>query len=294
MLMPASKDLLESAYCAESGVNLVWVDVTDSARALERSHLSGPTAGLALANALAAVALLANDLSEKDETVSFRQSFDGPLMGLLVEASKDGSLRGYTRVKVMNDFDGRDPIPLDEALGSRASVQIIRSVPGSIIERSSFESVPASAQAALRAYMNSSQQRKSLSIISCESYNGYIERARGILAELMPDGDRLAFERLRARFGDGSALEALDSAGGLAAWASELRAGELSRPHSLPMRFACRCSRERAEATLSTLSPEERRAMAREKPTVTIYCHMCGASYEIPLIASGDAGETAK
>ena len=294
MLMPKSTDRLTTAYCKSAGVRLAHVEVTESARALERSHLSGPTAGLALADGLAAVALLGMDLTRKDEAVSLRMSLDGPIQGLLVEASSDGCLRGYTQVKVLNDFDGRDPIPLEEALGSRASVQIIRSVPGELLERSSFETVPATAQSAIRTYLNSSQQRAALSLVSSESYGGYIDQSRGVLAERMPDGDPLAFERLRSRFDDGTALDALNSAASLEDWAKEVGLGDLVNVETRPLRFGCRCSRERAMATLAALSDVERRALAEEKPTVTIFCHMCGASYEVPVFPADGVGDSAK
>lgn len=281
--MAKSTDRLVTAYIKSSGMRLAHVEATESARALERSHLSGPTAGLALADALSAVALLSMDSTKQDEAVSLRMDFDGPLQGLLVEATQGGMLRGFTRVKVMNDFDGRDPIPVAEALGSRASVQILRSVPGELLEQSSFDTMPPTPQDAIRTYMNRSQQRNALALISSESYGGYIDQSRGVLAERMPDGDPIAFERLRARFDDGTALDALNSAASLEAWAKEVGLGDLSSIESRPLRFGCRCSRERAAAMLAALSKAERAAMAKEKPTVTIYCHMCGASYEVPV-----------
>ena len=281
--MPKSTDRLVTAYIKDAGIRLAHVEATESARALERSHLSGPTAGLALADALTAVALLSMDSAKQDEAVSLRMDFDGPLQGLLVEATHEGMLRGFTRVKVLNDFDGRDPIPVSEALGSRASVQILRSVPGELLEQSSFDTLPPTPQDAVRTYLARSQQRSALALVSSESYGGYIDQSRGILAERMPDGDPLSFERLRARFGDGTALDALNSAASLEAWAKEIGLGALSSIESRPLRFGCRCSRERAAATLAALSRSERAALAKEKPTVTIFCHMCGASYEVPV-----------
>ena len=46
-----------------------------------------------------------------------------------------------------------------------------------------------------------------------------------------------------------------------------------------PLRFGCRCSRERAYETLRALSPEELSAMAKSGRDTDIICHMCGKTY---------------
>lgn len=102
MIMSKTADSRVTAYSPSAKISLVFVEVTDSARELERSHLCGPTAGLIQAEALAAVALLGAELSQPEETVTLRMRVSGPVGGLLVEAGADGSLRGYTQVKVMN------------------------------------------------------------------------------------------------------------------------------------------------------------------------------------------------
>ena len=61
----------------------------------------GPDPG----RSLAAVALLGAELSQPEEMVTLRMRVSGPVGGLLVEAGADGSLRGYTHVKVMNELD---------------------------------------------------------------------------------------------------------------------------------------------------------------------------------------------
>ena len=63
------KDVREEWYDAERKVAATLVDVTSAAQALVRGHLCGPTSAYYLAKALAAVALLGSEMSEKDETV---------------------------------------------------------------------------------------------------------------------------------------------------------------------------------------------------------------------------------
>jgi molecular chaperone Hsp33 len=97
MIMSKIADSLVTAFSPSAKINLVFVEVTDSARERERSHLCGPTAGLIQAEALAAVALLGADLSQPEETVTLSLRVSGPVGGLLVEAGAAGRLRGILR-----------------------------------------------------------------------------------------------------------------------------------------------------------------------------------------------------
>ncbi len=108
MIMAKTADSRAAAFSPAAKIRLVLVEVTDSARELERSHLCGPTAGMIQAEALAGVALLGSELAAVAETVTMRLKVSGPVGGVLVEAGADGSLRGYTNVKVMNDLDARE------------------------------------------------------------------------------------------------------------------------------------------------------------------------------------------
>ena len=47
-----------------------------------------------------------------------------------------------------------------------------------------------------------------------------------------------------------------------------------------PLKFACRCSPDRAIAMLAALGEEERKALP---PTIDITCHMCGRTYTVKV-----------
>ena len=65
-----------------------------------------------------------------------------------------------------------------------------------------------------------------------------------------------------------------------------LGAAELRR--TTPLKFACRCSPERAAAMLAALSAEERRGLPDK---VDITCHMCGRTFSV---GTGGADREAK
>jgi molecular chaperone Hsp33 len=281
MIMSKTSDGRRSAFSPSLKIRLVQVEVTDSARELERSHLCGPTAGLIQAEALAGVALLGSELTEPQETVTLRLRVSGPLGGLLVEASREGGLRGYTQVKVMNEFDAAEELDTSAAMGELAEVQIIRSTMGKILSSASIDVSPASISRSLEAYFKQSLQRQVYVQTSALAYGAFIDSARGLMVECLPDGDHATFKRLEELFAEGTILECLDSAASLETICTTLGLTDCAFEEVFPLRFACRCSVERVQGMLSGLPTEDLQAMLGQTGPLQIFCHMCGKGYRV-------------
>ena len=257
------KDCREEWYDAERKVAATLVDVTSAAQALVRGHLCGPTSAYYLAKALAAVALLGSETSEKDETVVLQMKCKGPLGGFNVECTAEGTLRGYTEKKILDDFDGLGT-PDDRKVVGERQVQVTRSVPGRILSQGLSTSID--------GYLAGSLQRKALIRLEATvSDEAEVLVARGLMVEVLPDSpttDALLplldpKKSIKLSVASRSVLKAV----GLAQ--AELR-------RTTPLRFACRCSPQRAAAMLAALPEEERASLP---PTLDITCHMCGRSF---------------
>jgi len=283
MIMSKTADSRVTAYSPSAKISLVFVEVTDSARELERSHLCGPTAGLIQAEALAAVALLGAELSQPEETVTLRMRVSGPVGGLLVEAGADGSLRGYTQVKVMNDLDACEELDLSCALGEHGEIQIIRSLPGKILASGTAKVSPASVIKGLEQYYRQSLQRQVLTQISALAYGGFIDGSRGLLAERLPDSDGEAFERVTRLFEDGTVQESLEASASPQTLCSTLGLDDCVFQPARPLKFACRCTPERVDAMLAGMPSADLEALVREERPARVFCHMCGKGYEVGL-----------
>ena len=173
------KNCREEWYEAERKVAVTIVDVTDAAQALARGHLCGPTSAYFLSKALAAVALLGSEASEPDETVSVQMKCKGPLGGFNVECTREGTLRGYTERKVLDDFDGLGTPDVKKVVGER-QIQVTRSVPGRIVSQGISRS--------LDGYLAGSLQRKAcLFLDAAVTDEVEVAFARGVLVEALPD-----------------------------------------------------------------------------------------------------------
>ena len=277
------KDELTIALDAQTKLAVTEVDCTDAAGSLARAHLSGPTASHYLAQALAGAALLGAECSADDETVTFRLDCPGPLEGFLTEATVAGTLRGYTKKKILNDFDGlgapKDPV----VLGKNGTFEVIRSVPGSILGSGAVAIGIGSRQAVaagLDAYFAQSLQRRvRTAVVAAAGDDGVPVYARGLMVECPPDGDAEAFARVAETFASLAAAKALAAASvSIRTLLKKLGLPQVEIRQTKPLVFACRCSADRAAAMLAALPPEERRALP---PKVDVTCHMCGRTWTV-------------
>ena len=257
------KDCREEWFDSEKKVAVTIVDVTSAAQELARGHLAGPTSAHFLTEALASVALLGAETSEKDETVIVQMKCDGPLGGFNVECTAAGTLRGYAERKVLEDFDGLGKPDPRKVIG-KAQYQVTRSVPGRILSQG--------ISASLDGYFAGSLQRKAcLRVEVSVSDEVEILEARGILVEDMPDATG---EMTCCRISEPKSL-AVASRNVL----KQLGLEKASLRKTTPLSFACRCSPDRAIATLSALSEGERKTLP---PKIDITCHMCGRTFTVP------------
>ena len=256
------KDCREEWYDAEKKVAVTIVDVTSAAQELARGHLAGPTAAHYLTEALASVALLGGEMSEKDETVILQAKCSGPLGGYNVECTAAGTLRGYTEKKILDGFDGLGK-PKDRMVLGDQQIQVTRSVPGKILSQGISTS--------LDGYFAGSLQRKAcLKVEAAVSDEVEILEARGILIEDLPDA-KGPMTCCKADDLKSLAVASRNILKQLGLEKAELR-------KTTPLKFACRCSPDRAIAMLSALSEEERKALP---PSIDITCHMCGKTFTV-------------
>ena len=258
------KDCREEWYDRDAKVAVTIVDVTSAAQELARGHLAGPTATHYLTKALASVALLGAEMSEKDETVILQAKCSGPLGGYNVECTAQGTLRGYTEKKVLDGFDGLGR-PKDRMVLGDQQIQVTRSVPGKILSQGISTS--------LDGYLAGSLQRKAC-IRTEVAVSDEVEvlEARGVMVEDMPDskGELKCCHVTDPKSLSVASRNILKQLG--------LENAELRK--TTPLRFACRCSPDRAVQKLAALSDEERKALP---PTIDITCHMCGKTFTVKV-----------
>jgi len=184
---------------------------------------------------------------------------------------------------VMNELDACEELDVSAALGERAEVQILRSVPGKLLSSAAMEVSPASVVNGLEQYFYQSLQRHVHVQISALAYGGFIDGARGLLVECLPDGDKDAFARVSRLVEDGTVSECLEASASFRTICETLGFSDCRFFPTKPLRFFCRCSQERVEGMLAGMSKEDLQAMIVEDRPAQIFCHMCGKGYQVAV-----------
>jgi molecular chaperone Hsp33 len=109
---------------------------------------------------------------------------------------------------------------------------------------------------------------------------GGVVAAGGALAQLLPDGDPAALEALRARLaGDGLSRLVAAHADDPRALLHAVEPGAELVEAPAPLAWRCRCSRERAAASLRLFPAADLAEMIEAGTPFTVDCDLCGERY---------------
>lgn len=274
-------DFIERGFSERTGIRVFYVDVTQTAITLEQRHLSGPTAGRILGEAVAAVALLSAELESDDESVSLQIKTDGPIGGAMADASGAGNLRAYTHQKILNQFDGEEKADLSAVMGAGGQMAVIRSNSKRILSVGQVSARPPSLRVGLARYYNDSQQTPTAVELYTLSREGYLKRAVGIVADRMPGGDQEAFCSILERFNSGAVLRFLDSSEGVLDFKELFAVDDLVSRSKRDLQFGCNCNYDKIAQAISTLPDDEIREILGANHSQRVTCHFCGEVYTV-------------
>lgn len=111
--------------------------------------------------------------------------------------------------------------------------------------------------------------------------NNTVRQAGGFIIQLMPFTADEVIDRLEEKLSSLQPVTAMLEAGNTPEQILELVLGDLGLEitDTMPVRFACNCSKERVEKVLVSLGREDLQEMIAENKEVELHCHFCNRNY---------------
>jgi len=281
-------DHLYRGFIRALNMRLVVALCPELCREAAQRHKASPAATCALSRGMLAGVLLAT-LSKTEERVTIQLQSNGPLRGLSIDAFGDGLVRGFPHAPSAGEgVSMAKRQRLAPLLGRNGVVHVVRDIGVRDRYQGQVSFVTAEVDEDVEAYLRDSEQIPSA--LGCEvtmDAGGAVLSAGGVLVQSMPDSPEETKHHLREvqhMLRSGELYDLLKKTPRSAEELARLVAGKYGDSLELfderPLRFQCRCDRERIKAMIGGLELTDLDEMISEGKA-EISCNYCAQVYSL-------------
>ena len=276
-------DKLIHATAAGGTVRVLAAITTDVVTEAVRRHQTSPTSSAALGRVLTGTLLMASTLKDFDR-LSVKIDCNGPIEGIIAEATRDGGVRGYVKnpdAEVPPRDDGKFDV---RGVIGEGTFYVIRESGFDIgLHRDPYVgSVPiVSGEIAqdFAYYLAKSEQIASAVLLGVLLGNSepHVKAAGGVLIQMMPGANEHIITMIEDTIAHAPHLTSVINEGATPRDLAKLALGEIDFEvlEERDVAFRCNCSMERARTLIAALGPTEVASMLAEDNGAVMSCGFC-------------------
>lgn len=282
-------DKLIHGTAADGTIRVLSAITTGVVAEAIRRHQTSPTASAALGRVLTGTLLMAATLKDFDR-LSIRLECNGPIGGIIAEATRDGGVRGYVK-----NTDAELPGRLDGKFDVRG---VVGEGTFYVIRESGFDiglhrdpyvgSVPiVSGEIAedLAYYLAKSEQIPSAVMLGVllQNEEPYVRSAGGVLIQMMPGANEHLITMIEDTIAHAPHLTSVIGKNATPEDLARLALGDIDFEilEESGVEFRCNCSMDRARKLISALGRKEVESMLADDKGAVMSCGFCSEVYQL-------------
>lgn len=259
------------------------IDSTEIAAEAERLHKTSAVVTAALGRLLTAASMMGNMLKGEKDTVTVKIDGGGPAGAVTAVADSHGFVRGYAVNPVVEiPLKPNGKLDVSGAVGTDGNVFVIKDL-GLKEPYSGFVPIVSGEIAEdITSYYAVSEQIPTVCALGVlVNPDLTVKKAGGYIIQLLPAADESTVSRLEENIKKVRPVtEQLDEGKDILDILKAMLDGfNIEVLSENEVSYKCRCSRERTEKTIKSLSIAELESIAEEMPEVEVKCSFCGKSY---------------
>lgn len=271
---------LELGLAGDGALRWAVADITGVMKEVRDRFDLWPVPAAALGRCLAGAALLQRLSTKTPSRLTLDVRGDGPLLRVLAEADDEGNLRGLVgdgQVQVP-DWPG-DKLGVGRAVG-RGYLRVLREYEWGTSYQSQVELVSGEISEDVAYYLAQSEQTRSAVMLGILGNPSGVVAAGGMVVELLPGAPEETIARLESNIAGIRGVSHLLEEGGADHVVEQVLAGfDREIKEVRPLRYRCRCSRERLLNHLVLLPAEDRDYLKADDGAIEADCAFCGTRY---------------
>lgn len=275
-------DYLVKALAFDGKIRAYSVRSTETVSEAQRRHHTWPIASAALGRTLSAGAMMGAMLKD-DAKLTIKIEGGGPIGPILVDSNTKGEVRGYvTNPHIHLDRNAQGKLNVGGAVGKDGTLTVVKDLGLRDFFSGQVPLISGELGEDFSYYFASSEQvPTSVGVGVLVNPDNTIWAAGGFIIQVMPDTDDQTITKIEEALSNMPPVSTLIERGLTPEELLEevLGKGNLQFLETLPVKFACNCTKERFATAIIGLGKKEIEDMIEEDGQAEVHCHFCNEYY---------------